>query len=364
MVRDYNTSYERVQLTVPVFIFSIGIGQFFVGSFSDRFGRRPVIMAGLCVFIIGSILCAAAPTIELLILGRVFQGLGNSVAPVVGRAILRDMFKGDELARNLAVATAVFAIGPLIAPLIGALFILILPWPLLFVVMTLFGILLLCVCHFWLPETLHQKNPDATKLSKYVGNTAKMFKNPISLFYLILSGLAASIMLIVISGAPRLYEENFGVSGLLFAVLFSVHGIGIAAGQFVNRFTIKKYGVYFSATFGSLLLVLGGLMMFVFSTSQTMNPYLLSVTFMLVSASYLIVISNATSKTLDQHGDIAGFTSSFFGFFSQGVGSAFAVILLFFIAADLVYYSAVLFGISLFLLIALLSFGKKIEKNR
>ena len=310
--RDLEASYNQVQLTIPVFIVAIGVGQFFVGSISDRFGRRVTILWGLGIFIIGALLAAMAPSIEVLLFARVLQGLGNSVAPVVSRAILRDRFEGSELARNIAFATGVFAVGPIIAPLVGAVFMLVFPWPVLFVLMMAFGTYLFAVCLFRLPETLREKNAEATNPARFMRNIRTIMGNSLSRFYLILSGIIMSLMLLILTASPQIYEVNFGVTGTLFAVFFAAHGLGIIVGQIANRHMITKFGIYLSAVFGNLVLIVACVLMVAGALSGWLNVYLFAGLFILFATSYLIVYANASALTLQPHGQIAGFASSFF----------------------------------------------------
>lgn len=352
---DLNASYDKVQLTIPVFIAAIGIGQFFVGSISDRFGRRITILWGLGIFVIGALVSALAPSIEVLLAGRVLQGLGNSVAPVVSRAILRDRFEGSELARNIAFATAVFAIGPIVAPLVGAGFMLFFPWPVIFLLMVVFGSVLFAICLLWLPETLLEKNVDATRPSCFWRNVKAILGNSLSRFYLFLSGVVISLMLLILTASPQVYDVHFGVSGTLFAVFFAAHGFGIIVGQIANRRIITKFGIYRSAVLGNLVLIFSCGLLVAGELAGVLNVYLFAGLFVLFATSYLIVYANASALTLQPHGTIAGFASSFFGFFSQVLGSAIVLITQSFVGGNLLLFASTLLVICLFTLICLLS---------
>ena len=346
IANDLAAPYRSVQLTVPVFIFSIGIGQLFVGSVSDRFGRRRTILSGLAIFIVGALISALAGSVEMLLIGRVLQGLGNSVAPVVSRAILRDLFEGAELARNIALATAVFAFGPIVAPLVGAGFMLIFSWQVLFALMMVFGFALFVVCLLFLPETLVAAKIHATKPSVFVKNIGVIMGNSSTRFYLILSGITLSMMLLILSSAPRIYDENFGVSGTLFAIIFASHGLGIIVGQIANRRMIGQLGIYKSALWGNGVLILAGSIMIMVTWMGWMGIYVLAGLFILFATSYLIVYANASAMTMNPHGDIAGFASSYYGFFSQVLGSAIVLVTQSIVGGDLLLFCLTLLATS------------------
>ena len=124
--------------------------------------RWPALLCGLAAFAAGTVLCLFAQNAEMLLLGRAVQGIGASGGPVVARAILRDLFSGRQLAANIALATMVFAFGPIVAPLAGVVFMQFGSWRMIFAAILLFGLILLAVGLLFLPETLARANPGAT----------------------------------------------------------------------------------------------------------------------------------------------------------------------------------------------------------
>lgn len=352
---DLNAPYEDVQLLIPFFLAAVGVGQLFGGSLSDRFGRRFVIKLGLTIYIIGVIACILATNIETVLAGRVLQGLGASAGPVVARAIIRDLYSGRELARNMALAVAVFAFGPIVAPLAGAGLLLFFDWRSLFGLTLVFALVLLVFCIVKLPETIHQTNARATALSTYIKNTIAIFAHPQSRFYLLLSGVMMSMILIILINIPGIYQKNFGISGSLFAVLFAVHGIGIIIGQLINRNLIDRIGIEKTSIVGSAALVVVSVAIAVVSIAGWMTPWLLAFFLVAHATSYLVVYSNAATLTLDPHGKIAGFTSSFYGFFSQVVSSLIGAFLAIFIDGNLIVWSVILTVFAVITLLALLA---------
>lgn len=348
---DLHAKYAHVQLLIPIFMIAVGIGHLFGGSLADRFGRRTIIIVGLSIYIAGILVSMIANNIEVLHIGRVLQGIGASAGPVVARAIIRDLYSGRELARNMAFAMAVFAFGPIVAPLAGAGMLLFFDWRMLFVLMLIFAGALLLVCIFWLPETIKTRNPAATKLSTMLRSIGEIFAHQQSRFYLLLSGIMMAMILIILTSIAGIYQDNFGVSGIRFAIIFSAQGLGIIIGQVINRRLIDKVGIEKSSYIGSGALVVVSIAILVISLGGWMGPYLLATLLAMHASSYLVVYSNAATMTLDPHGKIAGFTSSFYGFFSQVISSVIGAVLSLFIDSDLIVWSAFL------LLFALITFA-------
>ena len=339
---DLNTSISNVQLIVPFFIGATGVGQLFSGSLSDRFGRRIILKIGLAIYLVGGVFVFFATNIETVLAGRIFQGLGASTCTVAARAIMRDLFSGKELARNLAFATAVFAFGPIVAPLAGAGLLEFFGWRTLLLLMLVFGGLLLAYCIYLLPETNLDTDPNATRLSTVGRNIGRIFANPQSRFYLILSGIIMSMIMMILINIPAIYQNEFGISGTVFAIMFATQGTGIIIGQLINRNLITRIGIEKTTLIGSGALVFFCLAIVVFQLAGLMDAWLLTVLLTGHSTGYLVVYANAAALTLDPHGNIAGFTSSFYGFFSQVVSSIIAALLAIFIHGDLLIWSYLL----------------------
>lgn len=326
MASDFATTWDRVQMTVTVFILFAAGGQLAVGAFADRYGRKPVILAGLGVYCAGAILSVSATSIEAMLAGRALQGLGSATGWVLARAILRDLHAGDELARAMAFASAVFAFGPIVAPLTGAALMLAFPWQVIFLLMLAFAAALLAVCLLRLPETLAAIQADALSGRKIAANAAAMLANPQSRFFLVLAGVTHCMMLLIIVGLPRVYEASFGISGPAFAAFFAAHGVGIIAGQAINRRLIARRGTFAAMRIGAAVLLAVSAAMLLLAAGDLLDAWRMSALFVLFATSFLMVYSNAAALALDPHGQIAGFASSFFGFFSQILSGAGAVL--------------------------------------
>ncbi len=159
--RDLGTSLTMAQLTVTVFFGGFAIGQLLWGSLSDRIGRKPGILIGTVLYEIATVGCALAPDIGTLLTLRVIQGIGAGAGAVLGRAIIRDLFQGAQMARILSLVMAAFILAPIVAPSIGAVILTFASWRWIFGFLAIYGAVVLVLAAVFLDETLKVKDLNA-----------------------------------------------------------------------------------------------------------------------------------------------------------------------------------------------------------
>src|SRR4029079_17350427 len=142
------------QAVLSSYLLGFGIGQLLVGSISDRFGRRPVLLAGLAVYVVAAALCSAAPSCELLIAGRILQGMGSAAPRVITISVVRDCYSGRRMAGVMSLAMTALMVVPVLAPTLGQAVVLVAPWRWIFVFLALYGVVAMTWILVRLPETL------------------------------------------------------------------------------------------------------------------------------------------------------------------------------------------------------------------
>lgn len=340
------TSNTLVQWTISAFMMAAGAGQVVWGGVSDRFGRRAALGVGLAIYFAGCLLAVFTPSIELLLAARALQGFGAASAMVSSRAIIRDLHSGDDLAHNLALATAIFAAGPILAPLLGGVIEELSGWRMTFGALAAYGGLLL-VAVAALPETIASKTADATRLATIIRRTRRMLAHPQSRHFLVFSAITNSAMFLILASLPVIYDVHFGVTGFAFSVFFAIHGLGIVVGQIGNRRLIRSRGTVPAMITGGIILVVTGVLITAGAVLDLLNAYSLSAVMILYATSYMIVYSNASSMVLDPHGDIAGFAAAVFGFCSQVGGALIVSVIVLFTGSSITAFGVALFSVCL-----------------
>ncbi|MGI9363751.1 MAG: multidrug effflux MFS transporter [Rhizobiaceae bacterium] len=348
MVLDLNTSLDLVQGTVAAFALFFGIAQFFYGPASDKFGRRPVIVTGMSIFIAGSALATFGPDITTVLLGRGLQGFGAGAAPVLARAILRDTHGGTALARAMALSMAIFAIGPIVAPLVGYVMVEAFGWRSTFACTGLFAMALLLFTIFRLRETNLNRNPHAVRPRQIWTAVKSVSSHRQSSYFLICGVLGYCALFTYISNAPRIYATAFGISGLGFAVFFALTGLGIVLGQVVNRALLPRFGILIMLRISSLILFLASGGVLVLAWLGLLQVWYFTVLMFFFNTSFLVVVSNTATLCLDPHPTIAGLASAFYGFTTNFGGAVFIILTVTFAGASPVYWAVTMTILTLF----------------
>ncbi|NLA10481.1 MAG: multidrug effflux MFS transporter, partial [Microbacteriaceae bacterium] len=213
---DFNTTASAIQLTLTGTMIGFGLGQLVVGPWSDKVGRRIPLLTTTSVHIIASVAAAVAPTLELLAAARVLQGAGAAAGGVVAVAIVRDLFGGKPLVLMLSRLALVSGVAPVIAPLIGSGLLLITDWRGIFLVLAIYGAVMLSCAIFLVPETLpaarRQERGSTTVLQRY----RNVLGDRVFLGLIVIGSMTFSGLFSYLSASSFLFQETYGFDAQLY----------------------------------------------------------------------------------------------------------------------------------------------------
>ncbi|GGW82956.1 multidrug effflux MFS transporter [Streptomyces lomondensis] len=241
VTRALHAPAATVQLTLTTCLAGMALGQLVVGPMSDRWGRRRPLLAGLAVFVVATVLCALAPTVELLVAFRLAQGLAGAAAIVIARAVVRDLYDGMAMARFFSTLMLISGVAPIVAPLIGGQVLRVTDWRGVFAVLTVIGVLIGVLVWTKLPETL----PPAERHSGGVGEALRSMRGLLAdrsfTGYMLTGGFAFAALFAYISASPFVIQEIYGASPQTFSLLFGVNSVGlVVVGQINGKVLVGR----------------------------------------------------------------------------------------------------------------------------
>lgn len=355
---DLNTSVARVSLSLSSYFIGLALGQLFYGPLLDRFGRKKPIYYGLSLYMLASIGCLYAGSVETLIALRFFQALGGCVAGVGSMSMVRDFFPVEESARIFSLLMLVLGVSPLLGPTIGSVIAVTLGWHWVFILLTLVVFVILGITHFCLPES-HAPDPSISlKMRPIIGNFISIFFKPQFYTYALSSAFSFSGLLVYVSGSPIIFMDVFHVSPQVYGVIFALLSIGFIGSSQVNILISKKFKP--EQIFKTALYVQCAICI-CFFVGTLYGWYGLNGTifFFLAFLSCLgFICPNAAAIALAPFSKNIGSASALIGFLQIGIASLASACIGFFEAQTVAPIIAVLLGTTLIGL-AVLLIGKK-----
>jgi DHA1 family bicyclomycin/chloramphenicol resistance-like MFS transporter len=300
------------QWIVSAYVAGVGLGQLFWGLMSDRFGRRPILLSGLTMYVIAAVLCGLTQSFIALLGWRLLHGLA-AASVVVTRSVIRDLYSGRVMARVLSLTFVVFLMVPIMAPSLGQLILLLAPWRFVFIVFAAFATVVAVWALLRLPETLHPEYRLTLNIDHIVGAVGLVLGNRTSICYTLAVTVMFGSLISYVGMVQQIFADVFHRPSWMPG-MFALCAVFMGLASFLNSRIVERFGmrrishmamlIYIAVTFGHLLVAgLGAerLWTFVVLQSATMACFSLSV-------------SNFGAMALEPLASIAGLGASLQGF--------------------------------------------------
>jgi MFS transporter, DHA1 family, multidrug resistance protein len=261
IARDLATEASLVQLTLGLFIGGIALMQLVYGPLSDRFGRRPALFGGLGLYAVASLGCALAPTIGFLLAARVVQAIGAAAGPVIGRAVVRDIYGPRDAARILSYMASAMAIAPLLAPFVGGWLEVWLGWRASFWLLLIYAGLLGGMLWATLDETAPDPDPDGLRPGRLLSGYGMLLRSPLYVGFMLCGSSVFGALFGWISNASFVIIGRFGTPPEHFAWYFAITVAGYALGAFGGGRMGDRLGPMRTLGLGIGLICSGGLLL-------------------------------------------------------------------------------------------------------
>ena len=315
-----------VQLTVTLFLAGFAVAQLIHGPLSDRIGRRRVLLGGLVVYVVGGLACWAAPSARLLVAGRVLQALGAGSGPVVGRAVVRDLYEPERAARVLGYMGTAMALTPILAPIVGGVVHVAFGWRAVYLALAACGAAFLGLALLLVPETNRRRDPDALRPGHLATNAADLLGDRTFLGYVLVVALMFGGQFAFISGSSFVLIEVLGVPPNVYGLCFGLVAFGLMTGSFLAGRLVSRVGIDRLIVAGTSLGAVAGCLMAALAGGGARTVTAVIGPMYAFAVGVGLVLPTAVAGAIGPFPRTAGLASAVLGFLQLTAAAAYGIV--------------------------------------
>ncbi|MGY1701458.1 multidrug effflux MFS transporter [Geodermatophilus sp. SYSU D00766] len=319
---DLRTGPAMVQLTLTGTLVGLALGQLVIGPLADALGRRRPMLAGTALHVVASLLVLVAPTVEVLGVLRVLQGVGSAAGGVVAMAIVRDLFEGRAAAAMLSRLFLVMGAAPVLAPTIGGELLRITSWRGVFLVLAGYGLLLLVVGALVVPETLPPGRRATGGVVGVLRTYRGLLRDRVYVGLVLVAGLTMAALFSYVSGSSFVYQREFGLDEQQFGMLFGAGAFFLIGATQLNPVLLRRWSPAQLLSTAMLAGAVAALVLLALSATGTGGLAGVVVPLWAVLAAVGLALPNAPALALAAHGETAGSAAALLGAVQFGIGAA------------------------------------------
>lgn len=318
---DLHASAADVQLTLSAFLIGYACGQLFYGPVSDRFGRKTVLLTGIFLFTLASMAAAMAGNIESLIVFRFLHAIGGGASMVLARAIVRDIYPANEVARLMSVLSMITMSGPLVAPIIGGNLVVLGGWRAILWLLTGLGVVFFFVVAFVIEES----HPEENRLRLNIVTTFKAYKEVLtdrnSFAYIGCTAFSAGGIFAYISTSPFVFIEIYGLRADYFGYVYAIVIAGLIIGAVINTRLVSRLGIDRMISYGLVIRLVGIALLLFLTIFDIGGMYGVIISIIIAMSPSIIINANASAGVLHIFPKTAGTASAVIGAVMFGCGA-------------------------------------------
>jgi DHA1 family bicyclomycin/chloramphenicol resistance-like MFS transporter len=304
------------QLFITMIFLGLGFGQLISGPLSDSFGRKPVIYVGFIIFALASLVCVFATSLEMMIVGRVLQGIGLSAPRTISIAMVRDRFSGNHMAKVMSFIVVIFILVPVVAPAIGKLMLDLYGWKSIFYSQLIFGFFTMIWVWKRQPETLKIAHRKKFKFSLFIEGTKEFLKHKNAVIFTFFSGFITGSFMVYLSASQVIFEQQYNLKEE-FPFIFAGLAIGVGFATFLNGTLVVKLGMFkLVSIFTTVFTLIPIVYILLYAGESNPSIYVLITFFWLQFFALGFLFGNTRALAMEPIGHIAGVGAAINGFIS------------------------------------------------
>ena len=321
LAQVFDSDFATVQLTLTLYLAVLALAQLVYGPVSDRIGRRPALLAGLGLYLVGSLVCVLAPTIEVLIGGRIVQALGGCAGMVIGRAIVRDLYERERAASMIAYVISAMVLVPMLSPSVGGFLDVWFGWSAVFQFLFVVGAAVLGATAWLLPET-HLELSKGSGFLSMAGSYAKVLGQRAFLGYSFNVAFSMGVWMCFVGGAPYVTIELQGISPSEFGIYFIGVSALFAAGNFTAGRVSERVGSNRMIVLGTWITIACTALLGFYALSGKLDTFNLFWPVMVMSFGQGLSLPNAMAGAVSVDPHRIGAASGLTGFMQMSAAAA------------------------------------------
>jgi DHA1 family bicyclomycin/chloramphenicol resistance-like MFS transporter len=319
MMTALGTDIRHMHLTLSTYLTGFALFHLACGPLADRFGRKPILIGGTVLFVFACVGCSLSTTVEELLMFRFIQGVGACVGPTLARAVARDVFGPTRAARALSIIAMLMALAPAVAPTMGSILMLWLPWPSIFVFLGVYGVAMVVLIQIFLAESL----PQAQSLHplSIVRNYAELFRSPKFIVATFASSFVYAGLLAYLSSSSFVYIDMLGVPVQYFGLIFLTSVVGYMLGSAVSARMSHNHDSERTVLVGAVLAAVATGTMWMGAHLFPGSVTALVLPMMVYATGMGLMLPNAMAVALSSFPHIAGTASALMGFIQMALSA-------------------------------------------
>jgi DHA1 family bicyclomycin/chloramphenicol resistance-like MFS transporter len=314
-------SESAVAFSVTTFLIGLGLGQLIAGPVSDGRGRRPTLLAGLAVFTASAFVCIVAPSVEVLIVMRLVQGMAAAFGLAIPNAMVTDYARGREAARLFSWILIIGGVAPLVAALTGAQMLRLMGWRGPFVALTAISVVVLVCVALWLPESLPRERRSAGGVRAALRTMARLTRDGRFMGYTLTGAFVYMAFFAYLGGSSFVLQHQYDVSPTTYSVLFAVNALGMLAASQANHRLLARFTPQRLLAVGLVTFAIAGVAVLVSALTGALGLWGLAVPFFVIVADMGVILPDLTALALSLHPEVAGTAAACFGGLRLGIGA-------------------------------------------
>lgn len=330
IAEDFNTSVDKVQLTLTSYFIGIAFGQMIYGPLLDKYGRKKPLLVGLAIYFFASLLCILTKDINHLIILRFLQALGSCGGMVGARAMVTDYYSNREAAKVFSLLMLVIGVSPILAPSIGAFMLAQFDWHYIFLFLAVLSLFILVATAFLLPESFAGNRSLSLAPKSILGNFWQVLSNKVFISYCLIGSIASAGTYAYLAGSSFVMQQFFGLTKAEYGIAFAFIASAMVIATQLNRYFLKKHSSeYISRMANTWQAFIGILMIIALMTNTLSFPVLLILIFCFLFG-HGFIFPNTSAVALTPFKSLAGSASALLGCIQMAIGAFASALVSFF----------------------------------